>query len=167
MQNNASDFYIDRYGKFILKPEHITSSPRHSAHAVCIHNHALLLSRPADNPIWELPGGGIEDEESVSNTLIREIYEETGLILSDAPTVKLIYSQNIKYYADERQLFWDYSMGFYALESEWDIRKDQWLAPGAGCIVQWAAISQLHEFPICSSHFPAILLGICHFSLVG
>jgi 8-oxo-dGTP pyrophosphatase MutT (NUDIX family) len=46
----------------------------------------VLLARRADNGIWTLPGGGIEHGESPSGAAIREVREETGLIISE-PTL--------------------------------------------------------------------------------
>ena len=31
---------------------------------------------------WELPGGGVEDDESYAETASREIAEETGFVLA-------------------------------------------------------------------------------------
>ena len=39
----------------------------------------FLLTRRADNGQWCLPSGGIEPGESVEETCIREVFEETGL----------------------------------------------------------------------------------------
>jgi len=39
----------------------------------------ILLTKRADNGQWCLPGGGMESGESVRETCIREVREETGL----------------------------------------------------------------------------------------
>src|SRR5262245_52393029 len=39
----------------------------------------VLLSRRADSGWWNLPGGGLEPDESVVEGLVREVCEETGL----------------------------------------------------------------------------------------
>jgi len=39
----------------------------------------VLLTKRADNGFWCLPSGGVDPGESVEETIIREVYEETGL----------------------------------------------------------------------------------------
>lgn len=39
----------------------------------------LLLIQRRDNPIWVLPGGGVDPNETPEDAIIREIHEETGL----------------------------------------------------------------------------------------
>ncbi|MFI6578786.1 NUDIX hydrolase [Nocardiopsis sp. NPDC050513] len=38
----------------------------------------LLLQRRADNGLWAMPGGGMEMTESLPDTAVREVKEETG-----------------------------------------------------------------------------------------
>lgn len=39
----------------------------------------ILLQRRRDNDLWALPGGGMEMTDSLPNTAVREVKEETGL----------------------------------------------------------------------------------------
>ena len=40
---------------------------------------AVLLIKRRDVPVWALPGGGIDPQETPEGAVVREIYEETGL----------------------------------------------------------------------------------------
>jgi ADP-ribose pyrophosphatase YjhB (NUDIX family) len=39
----------------------------------------ILLQRRSDNALWSIPGGAMEPGESIAQTVIREVKEETGL----------------------------------------------------------------------------------------
>ncbi len=55
---------------------------RLAAYALVQRDEALLLTRNATPPhagTWTLPGGGVEHGESPSETVVRELHEETGL----------------------------------------------------------------------------------------
>jgi ADP-ribose pyrophosphatase YjhB (NUDIX family) len=39
----------------------------------------ILLQRRADSGNWALPGGGMEMDESLADSVVREVKEETGL----------------------------------------------------------------------------------------
>ena len=49
----------------------------------------ILLIRRRDNGKWDLPAGGIELGESISDCLIREVREETGLEVIQAVPVSV------------------------------------------------------------------------------
>jgi len=42
---------------------------------------AVLLQRRADNGRWELPGGAFDPGEHPAQALVREVYEETGVVV--------------------------------------------------------------------------------------
>ncbi len=47
--------------------------------AIILTPDGVLLQRRSDNGLWGLPGGSVEPGESVSEALVREVREETGL----------------------------------------------------------------------------------------
>ena len=52
---------------------------RDRATAIVVREGRYLLVRDRGRETFALPGGGIEDEESASSAMARELYEETGL----------------------------------------------------------------------------------------
>ncbi|WP_030273486.1 NUDIX hydrolase [Streptomyces sp. NRRL B-24484] len=49
----------------------------------------LLLIHKTDNDLWALPGGGHDIGESVADTVVREVREETGIDVEVAAVVGL------------------------------------------------------------------------------
>ena len=70
---------VFRYGHRIAK----TALLRPSVAALIFDGDSgtVLLTRRSDNGCWCLPGGGIDPGESVEEACIREVLEETGLIV--------------------------------------------------------------------------------------
>lgn len=53
--------------------------PAFGVTVVVISEGMILLQQRADFPLWNLPGGHVEDGESLAEAAIREVREETGL----------------------------------------------------------------------------------------
>lgn len=61
------------------------SGPRLAARAVIVEDARLLLVNAVADPkatLWCAPGGGVETGASLPDTLIREVFEETGLAIA-------------------------------------------------------------------------------------
>lgn len=61
-----------------------SSTPRHSvsvAAAIVDDAGRVLATRRRDNGRWEPPGGVLELNESIEAGLVREVHEETGLLV--------------------------------------------------------------------------------------
>lgn len=56
----------------------------------------VLLMRRADNQRWGIPGGRAEIGESIAQTVIREVFEETGLRVSVKRLIG-VYSDPTRY----------------------------------------------------------------------
>ncbi|MEI8300455.1 MAG: NUDIX hydrolase [Chlamydiota bacterium] len=55
------------------------SSKKHQSVAgIIFKDNEVLLIQRRDIPVWVLPGGGVEPEESLAQATIREVLEETG-----------------------------------------------------------------------------------------
>lgn len=50
-----------------------------SVHAIILKGQNVLLVKRRDVPVWVLPGGGIDANESQEQAIVREVLEETGL----------------------------------------------------------------------------------------
>ena len=69
----------------------------------------ILLEKRSDNGMWGLPGGRIEPGESVTEAAMREVKEETGLIITitrllgvySEPTNRIVtFSDNVVHLVD-------------------------------------------------------------------
>ncbi len=49
--------------------------------ACVLSAHGVLLQRRDDNGLWGLPGGAVDPGETVSAAVVREVREETGLVV--------------------------------------------------------------------------------------
>jgi 8-oxo-dGTP diphosphatase len=59
--------------------------------------HRLLLVRRANDPgrgLWSLPGGRVEPGETDQQALVREMQEETGLLVEPGPLVGRVLRGN-------------------------------------------------------------------------
>jgi 8-oxo-dGTP pyrophosphatase MutT (NUDIX family) len=68
--------------KYIRKYESLKKSIP-TAGAILVHDQSILLIKNCTSPVFSLPKGKSEDGESLLDTAIREVREETGIDLAD------------------------------------------------------------------------------------
>lgn len=74
---------IDQYADMVQEPLRL-GAPQHSVSVAAAITNALgefLVIRRRDNGRWEPPGGVLELNEGIHQGLIREVREETGLLV--------------------------------------------------------------------------------------
>lgn len=47
-------------------------------------DHRVLLVRPVRRDVWVAPGGALDPDEAPQDALVREVWEETGLLVEPA-----------------------------------------------------------------------------------
>ncbi len=58
-----------------------TIEKRPSVRGIIIKNHKIALVHSLKHDYYKFPGGGIDEGETHSDTLIREVFEESGLMV--------------------------------------------------------------------------------------
>lgn len=110
------DEFFDRWGRGHIPDESDTQIKRVGAFSVLLSAGKILLVWPKSSPeVPELPGGGVDDGETLWQALIREIAEETGLDLA-RPEVQPQLTQRVQFYAENQNEYWHYDQFFYKLD---------------------------------------------------
>jgi 8-oxo-dGTP pyrophosphatase MutT (NUDIX family) len=157
--------FYDRRGNVMTPQAGSIIKPRRGAFAlvVAINEQAIMLSAEACAPdVPELPGGGVEQGESLDEAIRREWAEEVGIAFEVIGPFQQF--QHVRgFYADHRKEFWIYDQTFRLYHFPGRVRIGQkWLNPEGGT-AGWEAIASLPNLSINRAHWcaiPTLLSGL-------
>lgn len=114
--------FYDANGKVHTPKETDIVNWRISVYGLIQHGDRIYFTKPNWSNKFELPGGGVEINESIFETLQREIREETGLeIISISDVPFYVHESNFYYYNDTTETY-NHSIGlFYRVQIESDL----------------------------------------------
>ena len=150
--------YIDYQGRDYGTEDALRVRSRRGIWAMLVdHKERILISHARyDRNFMELPGGGIEDGEDKATSLIREIEEEAGLIVSQLSPTKS-FTQHAKFFAYNDTECWNYDQEYWLIP----LPNDQYHFNGKreteeGAAGEWLPLSSLNEKNCHNIHLQAM-----------
>lgn len=95
----------------------------------------VLMIHKTDNDLWALPGGGHEPGESIADTVVREIREETGYDVEVETLTGTYTNPNHRMMYDDGEVRQQFSLAFRARliggspQTSSESREVRWLTP--------------------------------------
>lgn len=125
-----------------------------SVTAVIEHNDKILLIHKTDNDLWALPGGGHDPGESISDTVVREVKEETGYEVEVTGIVGTYTNPHHVMAYDDGEVRQQFSICFSAR-----LLGGQRATSNESRAVDWVAPGNIDELPM----HPSMRLRIRHY----
>jgi 8-oxo-dGTP pyrophosphatase MutT (NUDIX family) len=155
---SESVIFYDRHGNVVTPGARSIIKPRRGVFAlvVAIDAGAIMLSAEDCAPgVPELPGGGIEEGETLDAATMREWAEEVGIAFDvEGPFRQFQHVRG--FYADHRDEFWIYDQTFRLYHFHGQVNIGQKWRNSEGGMAGWEAIASLPALSINRAHWCAI-----------
>jgi 8-oxo-dGTP pyrophosphatase MutT (NUDIX family) len=125
------------------------------ASAIVRQRSAILMVRRQDNGMWSLPGGAIEVGESIPETAVREVREETGIDIEIAGLVGVYSSpRHVTSFSTGADIRQEFNLCFRGRRVGGGVQR------GDECLdVRWVPTRELEQVPM----LPSTRLKLAHF----
>jgi 8-oxo-dGTP pyrophosphatase MutT (NUDIX family) len=160
-----SSVFYDRRGNVVTPDAQSIIKPRRGvfALAVAVDDDAVMLAAEQCAPdVPELPGGGIEEGETLDEAIEREWAEEVSIPFNVKGPLQ--YFQHVRgFYSDDRKEFWIYDQTFRLYHFVDRVKIGQTWPNSEGGTAGWAAIASLPTLSINRAHWcaiPTLLSGL-------
>jgi ADP-ribose pyrophosphatase YjhB (NUDIX family) len=114
----------------------------------------IVLVRRKDNDLWALPGGGMEPGESIEDTAVREVLEETGLVVEVIGLVGVYTNPHHVMEYSDGEVRQQFSLCYSTALKGGKIRIDE-----ESTDIAWVPVEQIQSLPM----HPSMRLRIDHF----
>ena len=114
----------------------------------------IVFVRRKDNDLWALPGGGMEPGESIEETAVREVLEETGLVVKVTGLIGVYTNPHHVMEYSDGEVRQQFSLCFTAVLKGGDLRFDD-----ESTDIAWVAVEQIQSLAM----HPSMRLRIEHF----
>lgn len=117
-------------------------------------NGRIVLVRRKDNDLWALPGGGMELGESIEDTAVREVKEETGLDVRVVGLIGVYTNPNHVMEYTDGEVRQQFSLCYETTLVGGDLRIDD-----ESTDIKWASMDEVDSLNI----HPSMRLRISHY----
>jgi 8-oxo-dGTP pyrophosphatase MutT (NUDIX family) len=129
---------------------------------IVLHQGCLLLHppRPTESA-WQLPGGGLEPNESLADCAVREVWEETGVRVQVA-SVAFLREWVVPTYCSWPEATDQIGFGLEVYLYAYPEREPQEVRPEADAapLPQWVPLAEIPHLPLWPKELKALALAL-------